>query len=370
MTPEPDFSALAGLGWREDLAQAWPEHLAALGPTPPGETRFPARIGQVDRGACTLLLPDAEVRAVFGPRLFRDTGELLGGAQPATGDWAVAGGPADGEGPCQVHGILPRRSAFVRGSAGRKTEAQIVAANVDTVFVVAALTGDQRLRRIERYLALAWQSGAQPVVVLSKADLHPDPAAAAEEVERIALGAPVHTVSSRTGDGLDALDRYVGHGRTVALVGLSGVGKSTLTNRLRGEEVLATQEVRSDFKGRHTTTHRELVPLPGGGLLIDTPGMRALAVWDAEEGIDRAFADVESLTGDCQFRDCGHQGEPGCAVRAAVDGGALDEDRVGNWEKLRREQRMLELRQDARARAEDKQRIRTRARALKKRPHR
>ncbi|MEU9254876.1 ribosome small subunit-dependent GTPase A [Streptomyces sp. NPDC048270] len=366
MAPEPDSAALAPLGWRGDLAAAWPEHLAALGAPAPGQTRFPARVGQVDRGAATVLTPDGELRAQLGPRLFKDGEPPLGGAQLATGDWVVVGGPA----PHLILDVLPRRSAFVRGSANRRTESQIVATNVDTVFVVAALTGEQRLRRIERYLAVAWQSGAQPVVVLSKADLHPDPAGAAEEVERIALGSPVHTVSSRTGEGLDALDRYVGPGRTVALVGLSGVGKSTLTNRLRGEEVLSTQEVRSDFKGRHTTTHRELVPLPGGGLLIDTPGMRALAVWDAEEGIDKAFADVESLTGDCQFRDCRHHDEPGCAVRTAVVTGSLDADRLGNWEKLRREQRMLELRQDARARSEDKQRIRTRARALKKRPHR
>ncbi|MDG9723577.1 MULTISPECIES: ribosome small subunit-dependent GTPase A [unclassified Streptomyces] len=347
------------LGWRPELAAAWDEGRY--------EEVFagacPGRVGQVDRGACTVLLADGTVRATPAARVFRPEEPRLGGPGLATGDWVAVAGD-------RVEDVLPRHSAFVRGSAGARTEAQIVAANVDTVFVVVALTGDQRLRRVERYLAVAWQSGAQPVVVLSKADLHSDPGAAAEEIEGIAPGTPVHTVSSHTGDGLDALEQYAAFGRTVALVGLSGVGKSTLVNRLSGMEQLTTQEVRGDFKGRHTTTHRELVTLPGGGLLIDTPGMRGLAVWDAGEGIDRAFSDIEELTGGCRFRDCTHGDEPGCAVSAAVGDGALDEGRLGSWHKLRREQRMLELRQDARARAEDKQRVRTRARALKKRPHR
>ncbi|MDN3025968.1 ribosome small subunit-dependent GTPase A [Streptomyces sp. S.PB5] len=354
-----DFSGLESLGWRPELAAAWDE--GGYEDIFPGAS--PGRVGQVDRGACTVLLADRTVRAAPAPRVFRPEQPRLGGPGLATGDWVVV---ADD----RVEEVLPRHSAFVRGSAGARTEAQIVAANVDTVFVVVALTGDQRLRRIERYLAVAWQSGAQPVVVLSKADLHPDPEAAADEVRGIAPGTSVHTISSHTGEGLEALRAYAGPGSTVALVGLSGVGKSTLVNALSGAERLSTQEVRGDFKGRHTTTHRELVPLPDGGLLVDTPGMRGLAVWDAEEGIDRAFSDIEELTGECQFRDCTHGAEPGCAVRGAVDEGELDEDRLGNWHKLRREQRMLELRQDARARAEDKQRIRTRARALKKRPHR
>ncbi|MEV1084875.1 ribosome small subunit-dependent GTPase A [Streptomyces sp. NPDC050211] len=354
-----DFTGLDVLGWRPELAVAWAD--GGFADAFPGSS--PGRVGQVDRGACTVLLAGRTVRATPAPRVFRPEQPRLGGPGLATGDWAVV---ADD----RVEDVLPRHSAFVRGSAGARTEAQIVAANVDTVFVVAALTGEQRLRRVERYLAVAWQSGAQPVVVLSKADLHPDPEAAADEVRRIAPGTPVHTLSSHTGEGLEALRRYAGPGRTVALVGLSGVGKSTLVNALSGSERLSTQEVRGDFKGRHTTTHRELVPLPDGGLLVDTPGMRGLAVWDADEGIDRAFSDIEQLTGRCQFRDCTHGAEPGCAVRGAVAEGALDAGRLGNWHKLRREQRMLELRQDARARAEDKQRIRSRARALKKRPHR
>ncbi|MGY1801804.1 ribosome small subunit-dependent GTPase A [Blastococcus sp. SYSU D00922] len=317
-----------------------------------------ARVARVDRGRLTVLTADGERRAVPARALHESE---LGG--PAVGDWVVLRGELATE-------ILPRRSAFVRTMAGRTSAAQVVAANVDVVLVVDALTGDARLRRVERYLAVAWSSGATPVVVLTKADMCDDVPAAVAAVREDAIGVDVLPVSSVTGEGLDAVRALLGPGRTAAMVGPSGVGKSSLANALAGRSVAGTHEIREDGRGRHTTTARELHVLPGGGLLVDTPGMRELALYDDEDGIGTAYADVTELAEDCRFRDCGHRGEPGCAVAAAIDDGRLDPARFTAWRKLQAEAHRQRLRVDARARAEERARLRSFHRALKDQPNR
>jgi ribosome biogenesis GTPase len=263
--------------------------------------------------------------------------------------------------------VLPRKSAFIRKSPFNETKPQVLAANVDVVFIVAGLDNDFNLRRIERYLTLGWESGAQPVVLLTKADLCDDVDARVAEVEAIAFGVPVHAVSAPRGDGVDTVRSYVPPGRTAGLLGSSGVGKSTLVNALVGHELLPTQPVReSDSEGRHTTTHRELVLLPEGGLVLDTPGMRELQLWDADEGIAATFDDVEALIAQCRFTDCSHGEEPGCAVREAIKEGTLDKERFESWEKLQRELDHLVTKQDGRARAEARKARRRFARSMRK----
>jgi ribosome biogenesis GTPase len=249
--------------------------------------------------------------------------------------------------------VLPRRTAISRGSASGTSTTQVLAANVDTVFIALPLTRS-KIGLVERLVTLVWESGATPVVLLTKADLSPDPSAVITETTAAAPGVDVHPVSSVTGDGLEELSAYVGFGRTIAIVGQSGVGKSTLVNCLVGAEVLSTGAVRDDGKGRHTTTHRELVPLPTGGVLIDTPGLRGVALIDAEEGLERTFADVEELTDNCYFTDCSHETEPGCAVLAALSDGTLAQRRYDSWRKLRREARWMASRTDARLASEQR----------------
>ena len=317
-----------------------------------------ARVARVDRGRLTVLTAEGE-RRVVPSRAVHDA--ELGG--PAVGDWVTLRGELATE-------ILPRRSAFVRTMAGRTSAAQVVAANVDVVLVVDALTPDARLRRVERYLAVAWSSGATPVVVLTKADLCGDVDAAVEAVREDALGVDVLPVSSVTGEGLAAVSALLGRGRTAAMVGPSGVGKSSLANALAGRAVAGTHEIREDGRGRHTTTARELHLLPGGGLLVDTPGMRELALYDDADGIETAYADVTELAASCRFRDCGHRGEPGCAVAAAIDDGRLDPARFTAWRKLQAEAHRQLLRVDARARAEERARTRAFFRSLREQPNR
>jgi ribosome biogenesis GTPase len=275
---------------------------------------------------------------------------------PAVGDFvAVASRPAEERGT--IHDVLPRTSRFVRGAAGEQTRAQVVAANVDSVFLVCGLDRDYNPRRVERYLSLAFESGAQPVVLLNKADLHAQPEACRREIEGLAPGTPVHVLSAKPGLGLETLDPYLHPRRTVALLGSSGVGKSTLVNRLLGREHFPTREVRAtDQRGRHTTSHRELVELPGGALLIDTPGMREIQLWDAEAGLSNAFADVSELATGCRFRDCRHGDEPGCAVTEAARRGALGVERLDGYRKLQAELRALERRQDALVRRAERRR--------------
>jgi ribosome biogenesis GTPase len=307
----------------------------------------------------SVLGAQGEARVHPGAALYDEAG--TGG--PAVGDWVAVRGEL-------AVAVLTRTSAFVRTSAGRTSAAQVVAANLDTVLVVDSLAGEARLRRVERYLAVAWSSGATPVVVLTKADLCEDVAAAVEQVREDALGVEVVAVSSVTGEGLDAVRDLLPTGRTGAMVGPSGVGKSSLVNALAGETIVETGGIRDDGRGRHTTTARELHLLPGGGLLVDTPGMRELALYDDHEGVDTAYADLALLAADCRFRDCEHRTEPGCAVAAAIDDGRLDPARYSAWRKLQAEAHRQLLRVDARARAAEKARLRSFHRAIREQPDR
>ncbi|MDJ0620801.1 MAG: ribosome small subunit-dependent GTPase A [Calothrix sp. MO_192.B10] len=275
---------------------------------------------------------------------------------PAVGDWVVVKLRKD-EARAVIHDILPRKSQFSRKSAGNITEAQTIAANIDTVFLVSGLDGDFNPRRIERYLILAWSSGANPVIILNKADVCDCIEQYMAEVEAIALGVPIILLSAAQNQGLDALKPYLQRGQTVALLGSSGVGKSTITNQLLGEAVQAVQAVRKDdSRGRHTTTHRELILLPNGGLIIDTPGMRELQIWSGESALQTTFADIETLAQQCRFRDCQHSREPGCAVREAVESGKLDASRLFSYQKLQKEQAYLVSKQDQKGNLNTKKR--------------
>jgi ribosome biogenesis GTPase / thiamine phosphate phosphatase len=277
-------------------------------------------------------------------------------AFPAVGDWVVAT-RVEGEDKLRIHHVLPRRTVFTRTAAGNTSDVQVVAANVDTVFIVMGLDGDFNPRRAERYIALAYESGARPVIVLSKSDLADGLDDCVLEIEAVALGVPVHPISSIQRHGVDALAPYVAAGQTVACLGSSGAGKSTLINALLGNEVMATGAVRADdSRGRHTTTHRQLLTLPGGGSLIDTPGMRELQLTGDESSLGNAFEDVEALVKRCAFRNCTHGNEPGCAVREAMDNGELDPARYRSYEKLQRELDYVQRRQSESFNYEERQR--------------
>jgi len=348
---------LEELGWNEYFAAHFDAYKA--------EGLVPGRV-VAQRGLNRVSTGDAECYADLAGRLRHDLMGPGGSAgYPAVGDW-VAFRPPPGEGRGMIHGILPRRSKFSRKVSGNRTEEQVVAANVDTLFLVSGLDGDFNPRRIERYLTAAWDSGARPVVILNKLDRCEDPDRCLLEAQAVSMGVPVHRVSAKTGEGCESLLQYLKPGETVSLLGSSGVGKSTLINRLLGREAQLTGEVREgDDRGRHTTTHRELLSLPEGGLLIDTPGLREVQLWEGDQGIESTFGDVEELAESCRFSDCRHQGEPGCAVGEAVARGELAPERLESYHKLQREQHQLQLKQDELARLREKQKNKATQKALR-----
>jgi ribosome biogenesis GTPase len=326
---------LQDLGWDDGFAAALEPH----------DNCIAGRVSAQHRGEYDVLTELGELRAHVAGRLRHDASS--GAELPAVGDWVALRDAV-------IHAVLPRRTAFARKVNLGNTEAQVLAANIDTVFVVTALDGDFSPHRIERYLTLAWESGAMPALVLTKADLCDDPLSLVLPAEQVAVGVPMHVVSNLTGEGLDELAPYLAPARTVALLGSSGVGKSTLANRLLGHEVQPTKELAGDGTGRHTTTARELFRLPGGALLVDTPGLREVQLWAADDGLDQAFADVDELAADCRFNDCVHTHEPGCAVQEAIDEGRLPRERLQSYRALQRELRRLAAKQDARIRSEEK----------------
>jgi ribosome biogenesis GTPase len=286
-------------------------------------------------------------------------------SMPVAGDWVAA--RVVGAGQAIVDAVLPRHSLFSRRAAGRREDQQPIAANVDLMFLVCGLDGDFNLRRLERYLTLTAESGAAPVIVLNKSDAAEGLAARIEETATVAGATPIVACSAKTGVGLDALDRFLAPGRTIALLGSSGVGKSTLVNRFLGEERLRTNEVReSDSRGRHTTTHRELIPLPRGGALIDTPGMRELQLWARQESVDATFDEISEVAVECRFRDCTHQGEQGCAVEAAIARGSISPERMASYRKLAAEARHHEVMTDKFAALEQKRQWKVMHKAAKR----
>jgi ribosome biogenesis GTPase len=339
----PDTSKLRELGYSPRWQALFEPHAAA--------GLVPARVLRSDRGGALLATAEGIVRGQPAARLLKaaqSPGDL-----PVVGDWVAVLAPAGLEVPL-IEAVLERSGALTRGGAGRTSDLQVLAANIDIVFVVHPIDAPPKLRRIERELALAWDSGATPVVVLTKADLAADPEEARAAVESVALGSDVLVTAALAGEGVRPLLSYLTAHRTAILIGPSGAGKSTLINALLGENRQATREVRlSDGRGRHTTVARELVQMPGGGLLIDTPGLRELGLTGSEEGLSSAFADIDRIARSCRFRDCRHGEEPDCAVRRAVEAGALPGERLASYRKLTREAQLAATRTDARLRAEE-----------------
>jgi ribosome biogenesis GTPase / thiamine phosphate phosphatase len=349
-------SRLEKYGWNDRFAAAFAE-IAAAG-------RIPARVVLEHTHIYRVAIEDGETLARVSGRLRHRAG--IRSEFPAVGDWVALEPVADGD--ARIHALLPRVSRFSRRAAGDATEEQVVAANIDVVFLVGGLDRDFNPRRLERYLVVAWESGATPVILLNKADLVDAPEQYADQVRAIAPGVDVHALSARDPQTLDVVRQYLSVGRTAALLGSSGVGKSTIVNRLVGFDLLRTQDVRlTDHRGRHTSTARQLVLLESGGILIDTPGMRELQLWESGDALGDTFADIVSTAASCRFRDCRHLQEPGCAVRAAVASGTVPAARLESFHKLAAEREHQERQLDARALIDDKRNARVMGKALRKR---
>jgi ribosome biogenesis GTPase len=345
-TKENDVNSLDSYGWDDSFSQAFVEHEA--------RGLSPARVVSEFKKMYRVVTALGEMMAEISGRVRHEAND--GSSLPVVGDWvAIRTRPESDR--ATIHVVLPRRSSFSRRAPGTRVAPQVVAANLDLVFVVMGLDGDFNLRRLERYLTIAREGRISPVVVLNKADLTAEAAKRRDAVAAIASDVPVHVVSAETGAGLDELESHLLPGTTVGLLGSSGVGKSTLTNRLAGSSVQRTNAVRArDDRGRHTTSRRDLIVLPSRALLVDTPGMRELQLWSADEGLDQAFDDVRSLAATCRFSDCRHQGEPDCAVASAVEEGRLDSGRFRSFLALKREAEAIERKRDISARLAEKAR--------------
>jgi ribosome biogenesis GTPase / thiamine phosphate phosphatase len=344
------------LGWDAYFEAQWRE----IG----SEGCVPARVVSQQRGLWRVVGDFEECWAEPSGKFRKES--VGGGDWPAVGDWLAVELRPEKQSALIQH-VLPRRSRFVRKVAGKQIEEQVIVANIDVALIVAALDADFNVRRIERYLAQCWESGARPAIVLNKADACAESRKLTAETEGIAMGAPIFLISAKTGEGMEALEASFRKGQTIVLLGSSGVGKSTLVNRLLQEERQTTHAVReSDSKGRHTTTSRELFVMPGGGMIIDTPGLRELQLWNATEGLTQTFADVDELASQCRFTDCQHREEPGCAVQGAIASGILDTGRLENWRKLQREQEFLLRKVDPEIGAAQKKRIKISMRQVKR----
>jgi ribosome biogenesis GTPase len=365
----PEHARMAACERREDfhvLIQdlGWDAYFEALWSESARDGCVPARVVSQQRGLWRVVGDFEECWAEPSGK-FRKESEA-GGDWPAVGDWVSVELRAEKQNAL-IQGVLTRRSRFVRKVAGKQIAEQVIVANIDVALVVAALDGDFNARRIERYLAQCWESGARPAIVLNKTDACAESKELAAEIARIAMGAPIFLVSAKTGEGLDVLEASLRKGQTIVLLGSSGVGKSTLVNRLLQEERQTTHAVReSDSRGRHTTTSRELFVMPSGAMIIDTPGLRELQLWNAAEGLTQTFADVDELASQCRFTNCQHQQEPGCAVQAAIGASILDADRLESWRKLQREQEFLARKVDPEIGAAQKKRIKISMRQVRK----
>jgi ribosome biogenesis GTPase len=365
----PEHARMAASGRREDFQVfiqdlGWDAYFEALWRETAQDGCVPARVVSQQRGLWRVVGDFEECWAEPSGK-FRKESET-GGDWPAVGDWVSVEVRPEKQNAL-IQRVLTRRSRFVRKVAGKQIAEQVIVANIDVALVVAALDGDFNVRRIERYLAQCWESGARPAIVLNKADASAESRELAAEIEGIAMGAPIFLVSAKTGEGLDALEASFRKGQTIVLLGSSGVGKSTLVNRLLQEERQTTHAVReSDSRGRHTTTSRELFVMPSGAMIIDTPGLRELQLWNAAEGLTQTFADVDELAAQCRFTDCQHQQEPGCAVQAAVSASTLDANRLESWRKLQREQEFLARKVDPEIGAAQKKRIKISMRQVRR----
>ncbi len=338
------FNTLKNYGWNEFFEAYFSEYA--------GDGFSPARVSVEHRNYYELYSEHGELTAEKAGKLFYNAEDP--GSLPAVGDWVVIK-QLPNEEKAVIHAVLPRKSKFSRKKAGETTVEQVVAANVDYVFIISSLNQDLNFKRMERYLALAWDNGVKPVVLLSKADICDGIYARLAETEERLVGTDVHVISALKGAGLDDLHKYFEGNKTVAVVGSSGVGKSTLINSLLNRNVMDVSEI-SLYKdrGRHTTAHRELFVVPGGGLIIDTPGMREIQLWEGGEGLEELFEDIEKLTLECKFSDCKHESEPGCRVLAAITSGELEEGRFKSYKKLQNEIKYFARKQDKKAQLEEK----------------